>query len=123
MGLTSAIASVRRLRELRGAYRRVFLGQDGKPTEDGRIVLAELRYFCHGDRPTLKTNMSGIDAHASVEERRQLHREALASSKVEIQRIGALHKAAGWSDPGLKAQLQSQAQVYAAHHRALAALA
>ena len=66
MGLKSAIARVRRLRELRGAYRRVFLGQDGKPTEDGRVVLAELRYFCHGDRPTLKTNMSGIDAHASI---------------------------------------------------------
>ena len=66
VGLKSAIARVRRLRELRGAYRRVFLGQDGKPTEDGRIVLAELRYFCHGDRPTLKTNMSGIDAHASI---------------------------------------------------------
>ena len=67
--------------------------------------------------------LPGIDAHASVEERRQLNRQALANSKLEIQRIGALHKAAGWSDPGLKAQLQSQAQVYAAHHRALAALA
>ena len=66
MGFKDQLARVRRLRELRGAYRRVFLGGDGKPTDDAKIVLAELRFFCHGNRPTLKTNMSGIDAHASI---------------------------------------------------------
>jgi hypothetical protein len=66
MGIKDQIARIRRMRDLRGAYRRLFLDGAGKPTADARTVLAELKYFCHGNRPTLKSNMSGIDVHASI---------------------------------------------------------
>lgn len=57
---------VRRLYTLRGCFRRCFLGPDGKPTNDGAEALAELRRFCHGARPALKTGMRGIDPYATV---------------------------------------------------------
>jgi hypothetical protein len=57
---------VRRLWGLRTAFRRTFNGPDGKPHEDARVVLAELRRFCHGNRPTLKTGPQGVDAYATV---------------------------------------------------------
>lgn len=57
---------VRRIRTLRTAFRACFLGANGKPTDQGEIVLAELRRFCHGNRPTLKTGLNGIDPHASI---------------------------------------------------------
>lgn len=60
-------AYISRMRDLRGAFRRVFLGADGKPTNDGDIVLAELRRFCYGMKPTLKSSLAGvIDPYASV---------------------------------------------------------
>lgn len=52
---------------MRGAFRRTFLGADGLPTQDGEIVLAELRRFCHGGKSTIKTSVAGsIDSHASI---------------------------------------------------------
>lgn len=59
---------------------------------------------------------------AGVDAQRTTHQHSLAASKREIQRLGALHKAGRWQDDALKQQLRTQAQVYAAHHRALAAL-
>lgn len=66
--------------------------------------------------------LPSLSASASLDERRQVHRAALAEIKREIQRIGALHKAGRWQDAALKQQLRTQALVYAAHHRALVAL-
>ncbi len=57
---------VRRLFQLRTAFRACFLGADGRPTAQGEIVLAELRRFCHGNRPTIKSGLHGIDSHASI---------------------------------------------------------
>jgi hypothetical protein len=57
---------VRRLYTLRGAFRRCFLGTDGKPTADGLEALAELRRFCYGARAALKTGANGIDPYATV---------------------------------------------------------
>ncbi len=57
---------VRRMRAMRQAFRQCFLGADGKPTPQGELVLAELRRFCHGNRPTLKSGINGIDPYASV---------------------------------------------------------
>lgn len=57
---------VRRLFHLRTAFRACFLGADGRPTSQGEIVLAELRRFCHGNRPTIKSGLHGIDSHASI---------------------------------------------------------
>jgi hypothetical protein len=51
---------------LRGATRRCFLSPDGKPTNDGAVLLTELRRFCHGNRPTIKAGPNGVDVHASV---------------------------------------------------------
>ena len=59
---------------------------------------------------------------AGVDAQRHVHQRALAASKREIQRIGALRKAGRWQDEALKQQLRTEAQVYAAHHRALVAL-
>lgn len=57
---------VKRVGELRGCFRRCFLQADGKPTNDGEAVLAELRRFCYGIRPTIKTGPQGIDPYASI---------------------------------------------------------
>lgn len=57
---------VRRMRAMRQAFRQCFLGADGRPTTQGEIVLAELRRFCHGNRPTIKSGLHGIDSHASI---------------------------------------------------------
>lgn len=51
---------------LRGSFRRVFLGNDGKPTPDGVVVLQELRRFCYGAKPTIKQGPNGVDSHASI---------------------------------------------------------
>lgn len=59
---------------------------------------------------------------AGVDAQRHVHQRALLASKREIQRIGSLHKAGRWQDDALKQQLRTEAQVYAAHHRALVAL-
>jgi hypothetical protein len=57
---------VAHLWNLRGATRRCFLGKDGRPTNDGTVVLAELRRFCYGSRPTIKAGANGVDAFASI---------------------------------------------------------
>lgn len=62
----SVRAYIAHLWNLRGAFRRTFLGADSKPTPDGAVVLAELRRFCYGAKPTLKAGANGIDAYASI---------------------------------------------------------
>lgn len=57
---------ISRLWNLRTAFRRVFLGQNGKPTRDAEVVLLELRRFCYGAKPTLKQGAQGLDVHASI---------------------------------------------------------
>lgn len=56
----------RRIRGLRQAFRHVFL-HNGQPTNDAHIVLAELRKFCYGTRPTIKMDKDGrVDPYASI---------------------------------------------------------
>jgi hypothetical protein len=62
----SARDYIARLWTLRGAFRRTFLQADGKPNDDQRAVLAELRRFCYGDKPTLKQGPQGLDPYASI---------------------------------------------------------
>lgn len=57
---------IRRLTRRRFALRACFLGEDGRPTENGAVALAEIRHFCHGDRPTIKSGVRGIDPYASI---------------------------------------------------------
>lgn len=66
--------------------------------------------------------LPALSPAAAADAQRNAHQLALAASKREIQRLGALHKAGRWQDDALKQQLRTQAQVYAAHHRALVAL-
>ena len=62
----SARDYIARLWSLRTAFRRTFHGPDGKPHDDGRMVLGELRRFCYGNRPTLKQGPNGLDPYASI---------------------------------------------------------
>lgn len=62
----SARDYIERLWSVRGAFRGCFLGPNGKPTENGRMALAELRRFCYGDRPTIKQGPQGLDPYASI---------------------------------------------------------
>lgn len=57
---------IRRITAQRDAFRACFLSGDGKPTDDGARVLLELRRFCYGAKPTIKTGPQGIDPLASV---------------------------------------------------------
>lgn len=58
---------IRRVRGLRVAFRRTFNGPDGRPHADAQIVLAELRRFCYGDKPTIRTSKDGcVDPYASI---------------------------------------------------------
>lgn len=57
---------IRRMTRQRDAFRACFLSGDGKPTDDGARVLLELRRFCYGAKPTLKTGPQGIDPLASI---------------------------------------------------------
>lgn len=70
---------IRRLWGLRTAFRRTFNGPDGTPHEDGAAVLAELRRFCYGSRPTIKMGSDGrVDPYACI---------AAASRQEVYQRI------------------------------------
>lgn len=61
------LENIKRLKWLRTHFRRSFNGADGKLTEDGRAVLAELRRFCYGAKPTIKQGADGrIDPYASI---------------------------------------------------------
>jgi hypothetical protein len=62
----SARDYIARIWTLRGAFRRTFLQANGKPNDDQRTVLAELRRFCYGDKPTLKQGPNGLDPYASI---------------------------------------------------------
>ena len=62
----SARDYIAKLWNTRGAFRRVFLSDNGKPNDDQRFVLAELKHFCYGGRPTLKMGPTGLDVHASI---------------------------------------------------------
>jgi len=73
---------IRRLWTLRTAFRRTFNGKDGKPHGDGVLVLAELRRFCYGNKPTIKTGLDGkVDPFASV---------AAAARQEVYQRVTAM---------------------------------
>ena len=73
----SARDQIARLWGLRTAFRRTFHGPDGKPHEDARMVLFELRRFCYAVRPTLKVSpLTGtVDplAMAAAEGRREVY--------------------------------------------------
>lgn len=62
----SARDYIARIWNLRGAFRRTFLKEDGKPHDDARMVLQELRRFCYGAKPTIKAGPQGLDPYASV---------------------------------------------------------
>lgn len=62
----SARDYIARLWSVRGAFRRTFLAENGKPHEDARMVLSELQRFCYGNRPTLKSGPQGLDPYASI---------------------------------------------------------
>lgn len=58
---------IRHLYRLRGAFRGTFLNDKGKPHPDAEVVLCELRRFCYGAKPTIKTVSRGtIDPYASI---------------------------------------------------------
>src|SRR5690348_8204835 len=57
---------VRRVRGMRAAFRRTFLGADGMPHGEAEIVLAELRRFCYGSNPTIKMHGGAVDPYASI---------------------------------------------------------
>jgi hypothetical protein len=57
---------IRRISGQRDAFRACFLGGNGKPTDSGARVLAELRRFCYGAKPTIKSGPQGIDPLASI---------------------------------------------------------
>lgn len=57
---------IARIWTVRGAFRRTFLQADGKPNDDQRLALAEIRRFCYGDKPTLKQGPNGLDPYASI---------------------------------------------------------
>jgi hypothetical protein len=58
---------IARLWNLRGAFRRVFHGPDGKLSDDGVVVISELRRFCYGAKPTIKLGLNGqVDPYASI---------------------------------------------------------
>lgn len=59
-------AYIANLWNLRGAFRRTFLQENGKPHADAVVVLAEIKRFCYGTRPTLKQAQNGIDPYASI---------------------------------------------------------
>lgn len=64
MNLKEHIAN---LRWRRTAFRHTFNGPGGTLHEDGRKVLAEIRRFCYGNKPTLKLGPDGsIDPYASI---------------------------------------------------------
>jgi len=58
------------------AYRRTFLGDDGKPTTDGTVMLADLKAFCYADKSTTKVSpvskMVDPIASAQAEGRREV---------------------------------------------------
>lgn len=60
----------------RRAYRRLFLGDDGKLTEDAKLVLADLSRFCRLYRPTtIVSRVSGqtdVPASFQAEGRREV---------------------------------------------------
>ena len=58
---------IRRIRGMRESFRRCFLGPNGLPTNDGHVVLAELRRFCYGAKPTILRGTDGkVDPYASI---------------------------------------------------------
>jgi hypothetical protein len=55
------------LRGKRDAFRRLFLGADGLPTNDGHEFLSEMRRFCFGGKSTVLRGKDGaVDQFASI---------------------------------------------------------
>ena len=58
---------IRQIRGQREAFRKTFLGANGKPKDDEAVrVLGEIKRFCYGERCTIKQGRDGIDPLASV---------------------------------------------------------
>lgn len=67
--------ALRRIRGRRAAYRRIFLGDDGKPHRDALIVLNDLKKFCRANYPSIRLDNTGaIDPQATpyLEGRREV---------------------------------------------------
>ena len=58
----AAAALHRRIASRRRAYRAVLLAQDGQPTMDAAVLLADLKRFCHAQTSTFVPG----DPHASA---------------------------------------------------------
>ena len=56
-------------------YQRLFMDDDGTPSNDGQKVLADLRKFCRGDRSTFDADPR---IHALLEGRREVFLRILA---------------------------------------------
>ena len=52
----------------RGAYRRALLDQDGKPTDAGALIIADLARFCRAQQSTVVVSPIGktVDTHATM---------------------------------------------------------
>jgi hypothetical protein len=85
---------IRRITGQRDAFRACFLGGDGKPTNDGAAVLTELRRFCYGNKPTIKTGPQGIDPLASVAAaaRQEVYFRVLAMLNLDDSDLQQLYK-------------------------------
>ncbi len=79
----SARDYIARIWNMRGAFRRVFLQANGKPNADQMLVLDELRRFCYGAKPTLKSGPHGLDPYASI--------AAAARQEVYLRVMGMLN--------------------------------
>lgn len=70
------IDRIQKILNRRQAYRRMFLGDDGKLTQDGEAVLADLARFCRLHRSTsvvsLTTRQTDVPATFQAEGRREV---------------------------------------------------
>lgn len=79
---------IRRKLGLRRAVRRMFLGQDERPHEDGKLVLADLKKFCFADRSTATSGNS--DLMMILEGRRQVYLRLIEKMKPDPDLLRAL---------------------------------
>lgn len=79
------ISRLQKILHRRRAYRRLFLGDDGKLTPDAEIVLADLARFCKLHRPT--TIVSPVSRQTDVPASFQ----AEGRREVMLRLLGHLH--------------------------------
>ena len=86
---------ISRIRDLRGAFRRTFNGPDERPDADGIAVLSELRKFCYGNKPTLKTGSDGhIDPYASIAAaaRQEVYQRIIAMLNIDDEDLARMER-------------------------------